>query len=183
MIILGVDPGSRITGYGLIKKTGAKITHLENGSLYCTDQNVFSQRLLFIFEQLQAMIQKFKPTVVAVENLFYHNNPKSLQKLSEVRGVIIFSAAYAGLPVFEYTALQVKKAVTGYGVAEKQQMQKMVSKLLQLKDLPEENASDALGVALCHAHSMQGGVQQTDKFKNKKKNIMQELLKNASFYR
>lgn len=182
MIILGIDPGSRKTGFGLIKKSGNHNTHIENGTLYLEKLEKYSDRLVMLFNELQALIQAFKPDVISIENIFYHKNPKSIQKLGEVRGVAIVSAATKGLPVFEYAPLEVKKAITGYGAAKKEQVQFMICKLLNLKDVPEENASDALGLALCHAHSYNQltSVRSTSSVR---RNDAQELLKKASFYR
>lgn len=187
MIILGIDPGSRITGFGLVKKDGNRVTHIENGSLYCADQETFARRLVYLFEEIQKIIRKFKPDVMVVENIFYHKNPKSVQKLGEARGAIILSGSLAGLPIHEYTALQVKQAVTGYGKAAKEQVQGMVRKLLNLPDLAEENASDALGIALCHAHStgrfLLVSKGQTGEKGRGTAGRARELLKQSSFYR
>lgn len=183
MIILGIDPGSRKTGYGLIRKLGNRTIHIENGTLYCEDKGGLSLRLVYLFEALQAVIRKHSPVAMAVENIFFHKNPKSLQKLGEVRGVLMLSGAVLGLPVYEYTALEVKKAVTGYGGASKAQMQGMVRTLLNLRDLAEENATDALGVALCHAHSVDNLARARFHLKGTPRLAMKELLKRASFYR
>lgn len=182
MIILGIDPGSRKTGFGLIKKNGNHNAHIENGTLYLEKLERYSDRLVMLFNELQSLIQAFKPDVVSVENIFYHKNPKSIQKLGEVRGVAIVSAATKGLPVFEYAPLEVKKAITGYGAAKKEQVQFMICKLLNLKDTPEENASDALGLALCHAHSY-NKLTSVHSHSSVSRNDAQELLKKASFYR
>lgn len=185
MIILGVDPGSRLTGYGVVRKTSGNSTeHVENGTLYLKDHEVFADRLVHLHKSLKEVIARYGVQALAVENIFYHKNPKSIQKLGEVRGVIILSGALAGLPVFEYTALQVKQAVTGYGKASKDQMQSMVRKLLKLPDLAEENASDALGIALCHAHQSGRSLGAlAGQYKSSAVNARQEILKKASFYR
>lgn len=184
MIILGIDPGSRFTGYGLIKKNGNRAEHIENGTLYLKDIASFTDRLVHLHRHITETIQKYNVEALVVENIFYHKNPKSIQKLGEVRGVILLSGALMEIPVCEFTALQVKQAVTGYGKATKEQMQVMVRKLLNLPDLAEENASDALGIALCFAHQSQkalkalaGGVE------NVGLSAKQEILKKASFYR
>ena len=182
MIILGLDPGSRLTGFGLVKKNGNHATHVENGTLYAAQIENYPERLAYLWQSVQELIRKYGVDEVAVENIFYHKNPKSVQKLGEVRGVLMASAASLGKPVYEYTALQVKQAVTGYGKAEKGQIQMMVRKLLNLRDLAEENASDALGIALCHAHQ-----NRPLRFKGSgdcgSLTEAQELLKKASFYR
>lgn len=182
MIILGIDPGSRLTGYGLIQKSGAESRHVENGTLYLEKQGPYTRRLVYLYQEIQNLIRAFRPEALAIENIFYHKNPKSIQKLGEVRGVAILSGAELGLPVFEYTPLAVKKAVTGYGSASKEQMQRMIRTLLGLKDLAEENASDALAVALCHAHSFN---RLTKASKDGKVRLRrnEDALRKASFYR
>lgn len=182
MIILGIDPGSRKTGFGLIEKSGNHVSHLENGTFYLEDKDSFAERLVFLHEKIKTVITSFKPKAIVVENIFYHKNPKSLQKLGEVRGVVILSGALLGLEVFEYTPLEVKKTITGHGVATKEQVQYMVRRLLKLKDLAEENASDALALAWCHAQTNNSLAKL---LKNTKANVSRakSLLEGASFYR
>lgn len=180
MIILGIDPGSRLTGYGIIDKNGNHHRHIENGTLYLEKQGAYPHRLGYLFEQIQILIEAYEPEVLAIENIFYHKNPKSIQKLGEVRGVAMASAVLKGLPVFEYAPLEVKKSITGYGAAKKEQVQFMICKLLNLKDCPEENAADALGIALCHANSYN---LLTKVRKVGRVTASNELLKKASFYR
>lgn len=182
MLILGIDPGSRKTGFGLIKKSGNRNIHIENGTLYLEEKPTYADRLVCLYQEIQNIIVAYKPGVIAVENIFYHKNPKSIQKLSEVRGVAMLSGAISGLPVFEYAPLEVKKAITGYGNATKSQMQYMVRKLLKLSDIPEENASDALGVALCHSHSYNLLTNQNEMTKARLSST-KEVLKKASYYR
>lgn len=155
MIILGLDPGSRITGYGIVKKTGDKYKHIDNGPIRCHQKDSFSERLGFIFLEIQKIIQKYKPEVVAIEKIFHAHNIASALKLGQARGAAISAVASLNLPIYEYSALQVKSAVTGYGKASKDQVQKMVKTLLNLPEIAEENASDALAVALCHGQSFQ----------------------------
>lgn len=153
MIILGIDPGSRITGYGLVKKQGGNFIHLDNGSICCEKAPTFNDRLLILFEHTHKLIHTFKPDFVAVENIFYAKNVKSTVKLGHARGAILVACATAKLAIFEYTPLEVKQAIVGYGNASKEQVQKMVKAILHLPQIAEENASDALAVALCHAQS------------------------------
>lgn len=153
MIILGLDPGSRITGYGLINKSGDKYKHIDNGPIRCKPKDSFADRLAFIFLEVQKVIQKYQPEVVAVEQIFHAHNISSALKLGQARGSAIAAATSLKLPLHEYSALQVKSAVTGYGRATKDQVQKMVKTLLNLPEVAEENASDALAVALCHGQS------------------------------
>lgn len=183
MIILGIDPGSRKTGYGIVNAVGNRVTHVENGTLYIEDEPTFAARLVALHRGLTGIIQTFRVESVAIENIFYHKNPRSVQKLGEARGVAILSGACTGLPVHEYSALQVKQAVTGYGKAAKEQMQAMVRKLLNLPDLAEENASDALGVALCHAFNSGKSALAFAGPATASTDPRRELLKKASFYR
>ena len=153
MKILGIDPGSRITGYGLISKEGNRLVHLDNGAIFTDATRDFPLRLEKIFRGLSEIIQHYQPDAVSVENIFFSNNAQSALKLGQARGAAIVAAVNAGLPVFEYTALQVKQSVVGNGKAAKEQVQKMVKMLLNLPEIAQEDASDALAVAICHAHS------------------------------
>jgi crossover junction endodeoxyribonuclease RuvC len=154
MIILGIDPGSRITGYGIVQKKGNRTVHLDNGAIHCADAPDFASRLAIIFTRVQELIKTFSAEALAVESIFYGKNAMSTIKLGHARGTALAAASLLGLPVAEYAPTEVKKAVVGYGVATKDQVQKMVKALLNLPQVPEENASDALAVALCHAHSI-----------------------------
>lgn len=153
MIILGIDPGSRITGYGLVSKEGNRLIHIDNGAIFTKSATDFPQRLEQIFRGLSAIIQEYRPEVVAVENVFLAKNAQSALKLGQARGAAIVAAVSVGLAVFEYTALQVKQSVVGSGRAEKVQVQQMIKALLNLPEIAQEDASDALAVAVCHAHS------------------------------
>ena len=153
MIILGIDPGSRKTGYGLISKQGNRLVHIDNGAIFTQSAKDFPQRLEKIFTGLSAVIAQYQPEVVAVENVFLAKNAMSALKLGQARGAAIVAAVNVGLPVHEYTAMQVKQAVVGTGRAEKAQVQQMIKALLNLPEVAQEDASDALAVAICHAHS------------------------------
>jgi len=153
MRILGIDPGSRITGYGLIEAQPRGISHLENGGIFPPKQGTLGERIFHIFQEVALLIQKFSPDVVALEDIFVAKNVSSTLKLGHARGAAMVAIAQAGVPLFEYTALQVKQAVTGYGRADKEQIQRMVRALLKLPDMAFSDASDALAVALCHFHS------------------------------
>jgi len=154
MKILGIDPGSRITGYGIITKEGNRLIHLDNGAIFTDKAKDFPSRLERIYRGLSEVIDTYRPDAVAVENIFFSNNVQSALKLGQARGAAIVAGVNAGLPVFEYTALQVKQAVVGNGKAAKEQVQKMIKVLLNLPEIAQEDASDALAVAVCHAHSM-----------------------------
>lgn len=153
MIVLGIDPGSRITGYGLVKKAGNRLVHIDNGAIYTDAASDFAGRLKKIFDGLLEVIAQYQPEQVAIENIFFATNPQSALKLGQARGAAIVAAVHCGLPVAEYTALQVKQAVVGQGRAEKDQVQKMVKALLGLPEIAQPDASDALAVAICHINS------------------------------
>jgi crossover junction endodeoxyribonuclease RuvC len=153
MKILGIDPGSRITGYGIINKEGNRLVHLDNGAIFTDAAKEFPLRLEKIYRGLTEIIRQYQPDAVAVENIFFSNNVQSALKLGQARGAAIVAGVNAGLPVFEYTALQVKQAVVGNGKAAKDQVQKMIRVLLNLPEVAQEDASDALAVAVCHANS------------------------------
>lgn len=153
MRILGIDPGSRITGYGLVEQQGNTLLHIDNGAIFTDRASDFPGRLKLIFEGLCAVIEQYRPEAVAVEDIFFSTNVSSALKLGQARGAAIAAAVQAGLPVFEYTALQVKKAVVGEGKAAKEQVQKMVRVLLGLPEIAQADASDAVAVAICHINS------------------------------
>ena len=153
MKVLGVDPGSRITGYGIIAKEGNRLIHVDNGAIFTNSRNDFSLRLLTIYRGLTEVIDRYRPDAMAVENIFFATNVQSALKLGQARGAAIVAGVNAGLPIYEYTALQVKQAVVGHGRAAKEQVQKMLQALLRLPETAQEDASDALAVAICHAHS------------------------------
>jgi len=156
-IILGIDPGSRITGYGVIKKEGRKLTYLGSGCIKAFSGNKedddFSERLQTIFAGISEIILQFSPDLFAIEQVFMGVNPGGALKLGQARGAAIVAATNEGLPVAEYSARQIKQAVVGTGAADKSQVQHMVKTILKLPAMPQADAADALAVALCHAHS------------------------------
>jgi crossover junction endodeoxyribonuclease RuvC len=154
MRVLGIDPGSRITGYGIIDKEGNRLLHVDNGAIFTDSHKDFPTRLQRIYRGLTEVIERYHPDAVAVENIFFATNVQSALKLGQARGAAIVAGVNAGLPVYEYTALQVKQAVVGHGRADKQQVQKMLKVLLNLPEVAQEDASDALAAAVCHAHSV-----------------------------
>lgn len=154
MIIIGIDPGFAITGYGVLEYVGNKFRIIDVGVISTAVGVEFSQRLLAISVGLDALIIKYKPDAMAVEELFFNTNVKTAIKVGHGRGVALLSAAKAGVNVFEYTPLQVKQSVVGYGRATKDQVQQMVKVLLNLEKIPKpDDAADALAIAICHAHS------------------------------
>lgn len=152
MLILGIDPGSHITGYGVIDKKGNYLRHIIHGEVKPRKDSLLSTVLSSIYQRLSEVIVENSPQAIALENIFYGKNVRSLIKQAHVRGVIIFAGADKGIPVFEYSPLEVKKAVVGYGRAEKRQVQIMVKAILKLPALPPADAADALAVAICHAN-------------------------------
>lgn len=153
MRVLGIDPGSRITGYGVVEQQGNRLLHVDNGAIFTDKAKSFPDRLRLIFEGISQIIIEYNPETVAVEDLFFATNVNSALKLGQARGAAIAAAAHAGLPVFEYTALQVKKAVVGQGKAHKEQVQQMIKALLGLPEIAQADASDAVAVAICHINS------------------------------
>jgi len=153
MRILGIDPGSRITGYGVIETQGNRLRHLDNGIIATQSSADLADRLKTIYDGVIRIIAEFSPEVVAVEQVFLAKNPHAALVLGHARGAAVLAAVNTGLTVQEYSALQVKSAVVGYGRAGKPQVQQMVKALLNLPEIAQEDAADALGVAICHAHS------------------------------
>ncbi len=153
MKILGIDPGSLTTGYGIVEKGAAgKLIHICNGQVSVSRCLNLPERLLEISKALNKIIDEYRPEAVSIESLFYAKNFKSSAILSHARGVALLSAASFGLPVFEYAPMAVKLAVTGYGNAEKVQVQKMVKTLLKTPEELKADAADALAIAICHIH-------------------------------
>ncbi len=153
MRILGIDPGSKATGYGFIEQCGNRLIHLDNGAIFTHSKDALAVRLQIIYRELCTLIEKYQPEAVAVEQVFMARNPASALKLGHARGIALLAGINAGLPVAEYSALQVKSAVVGYGRAGKNQVQHMTKTLLNLPEIAQEDAADALAVAICHAHS------------------------------
>jgi len=154
MRVLGIDCGSRVTGYGVIDSDGAACVFVECGVIRVQISDPLCGRLKSIHDGIADVIRTFHPDVAAFESLFHASNVQSALKLGHARGVSIFAAAEASIPVFEYSPLEVKSAVTGFGRAEKPQVQQMVRALLRVESLPPQyDASDALAVAICHAHT------------------------------
>lgn len=152
MIILGIDPGLAMVGYSVIECKNNKNKVLNYGCIL-TDANVlFPQRLKIIYNELLAIIDKYNPTDMAVEELFFNKNVKSAIAVGQARGVEVLAGVNKGLDIYEYTPLQIKQSVTGYGRADKKQVQDMVKRLLNLKELPTPyDAADALAIAICHS--------------------------------
>ncbi len=149
--VLGIDPGSRVTGFGIVEGGRGRARYVVSGCLRL-GRGPLAARLRQIFHDMSEVVARYRPEVVAVEAVFVHRNPASALVLGQARGVAIAAAVAAGLPLVEYSPSQVKQAVVGTGRAEKLQVQAMVQRLLALEGAPQADAADALAVALCHLH-------------------------------
>ncbi len=154
MMIMGVDPGYAIVGFGFVRYEPPRFIPVEYGSIVTRAGEPFDKRLEVIFRRTVELIDKRKPDALSIERLYYANNAKTVIGVAEARGVILLAARLKGVPIYEYTPLQVKKSVTGYGQAIKPQMQEMTRRLLCLKDIPKpDDTADALAIAICHAQN------------------------------
>lgn len=151
-LILGIDPGSRITGYGLIKTTGQQIHYVASGCIRMTAESL-PLRLKQIFDGIRQIIEQFQPTEFAIEQVFMSKNADSALKLGHARGAALVAATHANLPTAEYAARAIKQSVVGTGAADKKQVQHMVMHILKLGKSPQADAADALAVAICHHHT------------------------------
>lgn len=155
MIVLGIDPGTAKIGWGFIKKTKKELKTIDYGLITTPADLSTAERLNKLHKELDLLIKKHKPNIVAVEDIFFFKNLKTAIKVSQARGVILLTAAKLKLKIEEYTPLQVKQAVACYGRADKAQVQKMVKTLLNLKEIPKpDDAADALAIAICCAHTI-----------------------------
>ncbi len=154
MIILGVDPGTAITGYGFVQSDGTDLGLIDYGAITTPSTWALPRRLEHIYAELSGLIAKYRPTDAVVEKLFFSRNVTTALSVGQARGVALLALAQANVAIHEYTPLEVKQAVVGYGRAEKFQIQQMVKMLLQLDSVPQpDDAADALAIAICHAHS------------------------------
>src|SRR5437016_3913148 len=152
MRVLGLDPGLRHTGWGVIDVAGNRLSHVADGVAHAPTALPLAERLVALFRQINDVLERYRPDEAAVEETFVNKNPASTLKLGVARGVVLLAPAERGLPVAEYSANLVKKAVVGAGHAEKEQVQQMVRRLLPGCAIEEPDAADALAVAICHAH-------------------------------
>ena len=154
MLTLGIDPGTATTGFGLVSQKADKLCHVDSGSITTSSKELPQIRLGKIYKEIQKLIEQYKPDVVAIERLFFGENTKTAMAVGQARGMALLAAAEKKIPIAEYTPLEVKLAVTGYGKAEKKQIQQMVKVLLKLEVIPKpDDAADALAVAICHLNS------------------------------
>ena len=154
--ILGIDPGLRITGFGVLDQSGQKLAYVTSGCIRTPQTGELSIRLKTILDGLAEVIAQCRPDYIAIEKVFVNTNPQSTLLLGQARGTAICAAVIHDLPIAEYTALQVKQAVVGNGHAKKEQVQEMVKRLLKLAGAPSPDAADALACAICHAHGGHG---------------------------
>lgn len=153
MLVLGIDPGTAITGYGLVEERAGELSLVECGVIRTSAEDELPARLADIYQAVREIIVRFAPAAMAIEALFFNTNARTAFAVGQARGVCLLAAAQVHLPVYEYTPLQVKQAVVGYGRAEKQQVQEMVRLMLRLNDIPRpDDAADAVAVAICHHH-------------------------------
>jgi len=158
MVIIGIDPGFAITGFGIVKYIGNKFSVIDYGVIKTQAHTKLSDRLLKLCNELEMIIEKYNPDIFSVEELFFSNNAKTAINVGHSRGVVLLTASKYGREVYEYTPLQVKQSVVGYGRAEKKQVQQMVKIILNLESIPKpDDAADALAIAICHAHSSKIG--------------------------
>ena len=155
MLAIGIDPGTAITGYGLIKEEpDGSLKIIDYGTIHTSSEMQMPDRLVELYQQLKAIIKLHSPQSGAVEKLFFARNVRTALTVGQARGVVLLALAEAGIPLYEYTPNEVKQSVTGYGAADKNQVQKMVQAILEMDSIPQpDDAADALAVAVCHLHS------------------------------
>lgn len=155
-LILGIDPGSRVTGFGIIRIRGNQQDYVTSGCIRTADKTTLPEKLKEIFAGVTEIIEEFQPDEFSIEKVFMARSAESALKLGQARGAAIVAGVNAGMPVFEYEARKIKQAVVGKGAADKSQVQHMVKTLLDLKAMPQQDAADALAIALCHINTRQG---------------------------
>lgn len=162
MVILGIDPGYAIVGYGAIRTEYGRFVPLEHGAIVTKAGENFNRRLEIIYDAMAEVLEKWKPQAVSIEKLYFTNNKTTAIGVAEARGVILLAIQKAGVPVYEYTPLQVKQAVTGYGQAQKPQVMEMTRRLLCLKEVPKpDDTADALAMAICHGQAAGSRLRQS----------------------
>jgi crossover junction endodeoxyribonuclease RuvC len=152
MLVLGVDPGSHVTGYGLVEKSRTHLSHIHSGKISASGKFPFYERIHKIFEEMVHIMDRYRPMEMAIEDVFYAKNIKSSLKLGHARGAVLIAAVQCGVHIFEYTPLEIKKSVVGYGRATKEQVRSMVRVILSLDSVPGLDTSDALAAAICHSN-------------------------------
>lgn len=153
-VVLGIDPGTATMGYGVVGRSGERLVLLDFGALTTSASLPLDKRLRLLYRDLTVLVDRFRPVQVVIEELFFSRNARSALAVGQARGVAILAAANAGVAVSEYTPLEVKQAIVGYGRASKEQVQRMVCMLLELDSIPQpDDAADALAIAICHLHT------------------------------
>lgn len=166
MIILGIDPGYAIVGWGIIDYTANRFSVIDYGAVTTEAKTPFNERLEAVYDGVEDIIKRYKPSALAIEKLFYNTNAKTVIDVAQARGVINLAAVKNGVPIFEYTPLQVKQSVVGYGRAEKKQVQEMTRVILKLEKIPKpDDTADALAMAICHAHASGSLMGRLNNFK------------------
>ncbi|MCH5170860.1 MAG: crossover junction endodeoxyribonuclease RuvC [Oscillospiraceae bacterium] len=154
MIILGIDPGYAIVGWGVIEYNANKFSVIDYGAVTTEAKTPFNDRLKMVYDGIDTIMKRYSPQALAIEKLFYNTNAKTVIDVAQARGVINLAAVQNNIPIFEYTPLQVKQSVVGYGRAEKKQVQEMTRVILKLEKIPKpDDTADALAMAICHAHA------------------------------
>ena len=168
MIILGVDPGYAIVGSGIVRAERGRFQSLEHGAITTRAEDDFNRRLEIIYDGIASVVERWHPDALSIEKLYFNNNQKTAIGVAEARGVILLAAQKAGLDIFEYTPLQVKMAVTGYGQAVKAQVMEMTRRLLCLKEVPKpDDTADALAIAICHGQAAGSSLRRAMMMKNR----------------
>lgn len=155
MVVLGIDPGYAIVGYGVVECSGNKYVSKEHGAVLTYPKDHFAKRLEIIFDEINELVKKYNPDAISIEKLYFQNNHKTAIDVAQARGVILLASSKNSIPIYEYTPLQIKSAVTGYGQAQKSQVMLMVKKLLRLSKVPKpDDTADALAAGICHINSL-----------------------------
>lgn len=155
MRILGIDPGLAIVGYGIVDKEGNSYKTIYYDAITTQAHTPIENRIKIIYDEMNLIIEKYKPEVISIEELFFNNNAKTALAVGQARGVVLLSAVEHNIPIYEYTPLQVKQALTGYGRASKMQIQQMMKSMLGLSEIPKpDDVADALAIAICHGNSV-----------------------------
>ena len=154
MLVLGVDPGSIVTGYGLVVKEKNQMACIQAGTIRSSNQIPFYKRIHHIFQSVLEIMHHYRPQEMAIEDVFFAKNVKSALKIGHARGAVLIAAVQCGIRIFEYTPLEIKKSLVGYGRATKEQVRSMVQMILRMKTQPELDTSDALAAAICHLNWM-----------------------------
>lgn len=157
MLVLGVDPGSLVTGYGLVEKQHNRLICIHSGIISSSTNSPFYQRIHKIFYSMVEIMTRYRPQEMAIEDIFFAKNVKSALKIGHARGAVLIASVQCGVGIFEYTPLEIKKSLVGYGRASKEQVRSMVRMILKLREEPSLDMSDALAAAICHLHWMRYG--------------------------